>query len=180
MFASIFRNAFDFQSVMGGFSGSCIMYGVKRCTRMKQVWALHRRCSRNRICFPSGQAGSGADAVRIHRHAAHLYGNGVHVSVHQRCSDRGNRRCGLCTECYRIHARHGRSGVPCCGDDAVRVHHTARQLLILRGLSGVHPASQHQKHELLLFRLFATAISVHRCDCKTPVWSGILRICCRV
>ena len=30
MFASIFRNAFDFQSVMGGFSGSCIMYGVKR------------------------------------------------------------------------------------------------------------------------------------------------------
>ena len=30
MFASIFHNAFDFQSVMGGFSGSCIMYGVKR------------------------------------------------------------------------------------------------------------------------------------------------------
>ena len=30
MFASIFRNAFDFRSVMGGFSGSCIMYGVKR------------------------------------------------------------------------------------------------------------------------------------------------------
>ena len=30
MFASNFRNAFDFQSVMGGFSGSCIMYGVKR------------------------------------------------------------------------------------------------------------------------------------------------------
>lgn len=30
MFASIFRNAFDFKSVFGGFSGSCIMYGVKR------------------------------------------------------------------------------------------------------------------------------------------------------
>ena len=145
MFASIFRNAFDFQSVMGGFSGSCIMYGVKRGLYSNSRYGLCTECSRNRICFPSGQAGSGADAVRIHRHAAHLYGNGVHVSVHQRCSDRGNRRCGLCTECYRIYARYGRSGVPCCGDDAVRVHHAARQLLILRGLSGVHPASQHQK-----------------------------------
>lgn len=30
MFLSIFRNAFDFGSILGGFSGSCIMYGVKR------------------------------------------------------------------------------------------------------------------------------------------------------
>ncbi|MCQ2507562.1 MAG: alanine:cation symporter family protein [Dorea sp.] len=30
MFASIFSNAFDFKSIFGGFSGSCIMYGVKR------------------------------------------------------------------------------------------------------------------------------------------------------
>lgn len=30
MFTSIFRNAFDFKSIFGGFSGSCIMYGVKR------------------------------------------------------------------------------------------------------------------------------------------------------
>ena len=30
MFASIFGNAFDFSSIFGGFSGSCIMYGVKR------------------------------------------------------------------------------------------------------------------------------------------------------
>ena len=146
MFASIFHNAFDLQSVMGGFSGSCIMYGVKRGLYSNEAgYGLCAECSRNRICFSSGQAGSGADAVRIHRHAAHLYGNGVHVSVHQRCSDRGNRRCGLCAERYRIHARRGRSGVPGSGDDAVRVHHAARQLLVLRGLSGVHPASQHQK-----------------------------------
>lgn len=30
MFGTIFRNAFDFKSIFGGFSGSCIMYGVKR------------------------------------------------------------------------------------------------------------------------------------------------------
>lgn len=30
MFASIFRSAFDFGAIFGGFSGSCIMYGVKR------------------------------------------------------------------------------------------------------------------------------------------------------
>ena len=30
MFAAIFRNAFDFKAIFGGFSGSCIMYGVKR------------------------------------------------------------------------------------------------------------------------------------------------------
>jgi AGCS family alanine or glycine:cation symporter len=30
MFGSIFGNAFDFKSIMGGFTGSCIMYGVKR------------------------------------------------------------------------------------------------------------------------------------------------------
>ena len=30
MFASIFHSAFDFKAIFGGFSGSCIMYGVKR------------------------------------------------------------------------------------------------------------------------------------------------------
>ena len=30
MFAGIFRSAFDFKAIFGGFSGSCIMYGVKR------------------------------------------------------------------------------------------------------------------------------------------------------
>ena len=30
LFASIFTNAFDLKSIFGGFSGSCIMYGVKR------------------------------------------------------------------------------------------------------------------------------------------------------
>ena len=30
MFGSIFRSAFDFKAIFGGFSGSCIMYGVKR------------------------------------------------------------------------------------------------------------------------------------------------------
>lgn len=30
MFKTIFQNAFDFKSIFGGFSGSCLMYGVKR------------------------------------------------------------------------------------------------------------------------------------------------------
>ena len=30
MFGMIFSSAFDFQSIFGGFAGSCIMYGVKR------------------------------------------------------------------------------------------------------------------------------------------------------
>ena len=30
MFASIFSNAFDFKAIFGGFSGSCVMYGIKR------------------------------------------------------------------------------------------------------------------------------------------------------
>ncbi|MBQ8932699.1 MAG: alanine:cation symporter family protein [Lachnospiraceae bacterium] len=30
MFGLIFRSAFDFKAIFGGFSGSCIMYGVKR------------------------------------------------------------------------------------------------------------------------------------------------------
>ncbi|MDO4623079.1 MAG: alanine/glycine:cation symporter family protein [Eubacteriales bacterium] len=30
MFGNIFRSAFDFKAIFGGFSGSCIMYGVKR------------------------------------------------------------------------------------------------------------------------------------------------------
>lgn len=28
--ASIFRNAFDFQAIFGGFAGSCVMHGIKR------------------------------------------------------------------------------------------------------------------------------------------------------
>ncbi len=30
IFAEIFKNAFDFKAIFGGFSGSCIMYGIKR------------------------------------------------------------------------------------------------------------------------------------------------------
>ena len=30
VFAAIFREAFDFEAIFGGFSGSCIMYGIKR------------------------------------------------------------------------------------------------------------------------------------------------------
>ena len=30
VFAEIFQNAFDLQAIFGGFSGSCVMYGIKR------------------------------------------------------------------------------------------------------------------------------------------------------
>ena len=30
MFQLIFANAFDFNAMFGGFTGSCIMFGVKR------------------------------------------------------------------------------------------------------------------------------------------------------
>lgn len=30
MFGAIFANAFDFKAIFGGFSGSCLMYGIKR------------------------------------------------------------------------------------------------------------------------------------------------------
>ncbi len=30
VFSSIFKGAFDFESIMGGFTGSCVMWGVKR------------------------------------------------------------------------------------------------------------------------------------------------------
>ncbi len=30
MFKMIFKNAFDFKAIVGGFSGSCLMYGIKR------------------------------------------------------------------------------------------------------------------------------------------------------
>ena len=30
MFAAIFENAFNFKAIFGGFSGSCLMYGIKR------------------------------------------------------------------------------------------------------------------------------------------------------
>ncbi len=30
MFKMIFQNAFDFKAIIGGFSGSCLMYGIKR------------------------------------------------------------------------------------------------------------------------------------------------------
>lgn len=30
IFAEIFRGAFDFEAIFGGFSGSCVMYGIKR------------------------------------------------------------------------------------------------------------------------------------------------------
>ena len=30
IFARIFQDAFDFQAIFGGFSGSCVMYGIKR------------------------------------------------------------------------------------------------------------------------------------------------------
>lgn len=40
IFADIFSQAFDFNAIIGGFSGSCVMYGIKEVYfQMKQGWA---------------------------------------------------------------------------------------------------------------------------------------------
>ena len=63
----IFRDAFDFQAIFGGFASSCMMYGIKRglysneagCGCAPQRGGLRRR-------EPPCQAGPGADAVCVH------------------------------------------------------------------------------------------------------------------
>lgn len=42
MFQQIFAEAFDLEAIFGGFSGSCVMYGIKRdCSLMRPVLVLH-------------------------------------------------------------------------------------------------------------------------------------------
>ena len=80
MFLRIFEEAFDFKAIFGAFAGSDAGY---------PPWALFQR-SRNRfgtecICFckcqPSGQTGTGSDAVCLYRHTSSLHGNGDDVYV---------------------------------------------------------------------------------------------------
>ena len=107
--ANIFRDAFNFKAAFSGFTGSCIMWGIKRglysneagmgsapnAAATADVSHLFQRgrsgygaaCFVGGRCFSSGQAGPCADAVRVHRHAAHLLGHGVHVPVLGRCPD---------------------------------------------------------------------------------------------
>ena len=83
--ANIFRDAFNFKAAFSGFAGSCIMWGIKRGLYSNEagMGSAAERGRHGRRLAP-GQAGPRADAVRVHRHAAHLLGHGVHVPVLRR------------------------------------------------------------------------------------------------
>ena len=76
MFALIFKDAFDFKAILGGVSGSCLIYGVKR--------GLYSNEAGVGACISSGEAGACANLVCIYRYAASLYGYGAYVSFVRR------------------------------------------------------------------------------------------------
>ena len=137
MFAGIFKNAFDFQAIFGGFAGSCIMFGIKRGLYSNEAGMVPHRMRRQRRTFPTRQAGSGSDAVRIHRYHADLHRYCVHVPQHQhhsaelsgcgwKCGCSGIRSGG-----YRIHTWKIRSYFHRICNVPVRIHHINRKLFLL-------------------------------------------------
>ena len=69
VFANIFRSAFDFKAIFGGFLGSAMMQGIKRgLYSTRPVWARPRYRGHGRR-LPPRQAGPCPDAQRLYRHA---------------------------------------------------------------------------------------------------------------
>ncbi len=78
VFAMIFADAFDFQSILGGVSGSCMVYGIKRGLYSNDRYRFGTECSSRSRCQPSGQTGPGPDAVGLHRYPPGLQCYGFH------------------------------------------------------------------------------------------------------
>ena len=85
MFAMIFESAFDCKAIFGGFTGSCMMHGIKRGLYSNEAGMgfLSERGSDCR-CFPSCKARAGSDALCFHRHLADLYRDCIYVPVLRR------------------------------------------------------------------------------------------------
>ena len=82
MFAMIFKSAFDFPSIFGGFAGSCIMWGIKRGLYSNEagMGSAPNAAAKADVSHPVKQAG--ADAFCIYRYAFDLFSNGIHVPEH--------------------------------------------------------------------------------------------------
>lgn len=74
VFAMVFASAFDVQAIFGGFAGSVVMLGIKRGLYSNEArHGLGAECCGHGVGVASLQAGSRAEPVRVHRHAAHLH-----------------------------------------------------------------------------------------------------------
>lgn len=142
-------------------------------------YGLGTERSRHGRRLAPGQAGSCADAVRVHRHAAHLLGHGVHVPVLRRCPDARGRRRRLCAGVRAAVARqlrpdlHRHLHVPVC------VHDAHRQLLLLRGLPEVHPQARPEQSGHDGVPCACVSDRVRRRDGQRPASRGIRPTCSR-
>ena len=82
MFADIFTNAFDFQAIFGGFTGSCILQGIKRGLFSNEAGVGSApNAAASAFCVSPGQTGAGTDAVRIYRYHCDLLCHGFYAAV---------------------------------------------------------------------------------------------------
>ena len=84
VFGRIIAGAFDFRAIFGGFAGSALMEGIKRGLYSNEAGvgsAPQRSGGGGRV--PPGQAGPGADAVRLYRHSAGVHRHRHDVPVHR-------------------------------------------------------------------------------------------------
>ena len=67
VFATIFREAFDFRAIFGAFAGSALMQGIRRGLYSNEAGiGSAPNASGLRSCQPSGKAGSGSDAFCLY------------------------------------------------------------------------------------------------------------------
>ncbi len=146
MFASIFRNAFDFQSVMGGFSGSCIMYGVKRGLYSNEagMGSAPNAAATASVSHPAKQGlvqmlSVFIDTLLICTATAFMCLSTSVVPTEE--------IAGAVYVQNAIASTLGTAGPVFLAVAMMLFAFTTLlgNCLVLRGLSGVHPASQHQK-----------------------------------
>ena len=136
--ANIFRDAFNFKAAFSGFTGSCIMWGIKR--------GLY-----------SNEAGMGsAPNAAATADVSHPAKQGlvqmlsVFIDTLLICSATAfmclcSGRCRLCAGVRAAVARQLRPDLHRHLHVPVRVHDAHRQLLLLRGLPEVHPQARPEQ-----------------------------------
>ena len=136
VFRNIFASAFDFPAIFGGFTGSCMMEGIKRGLYSNEagMGSAPNAAATADVSHPAKQGLVQMLAVFIDTLLRHR----ADVPVLRRGAHHGGRRRPLCPG--RPADRPGglRPRLHRCVHGTVRLHHPHRQLLLLRGLPAVH------------------------------------------
>lgn len=144
--ANIFRDAFNFKAAFSGFTGSCIMWGIKRGLYSNEagMGSAPNAAATADVSHPAKQGlvqmlSVFIDTLLICSATAFMCLCSGVVPTKESC------RRGLCAGVHAAGARQLRPHLHRRVHEPVRVHDAHRQLLLLRGLPEVYPPARPEQ-----------------------------------